>query len=52
MTGQIDNLRKERNIVQKGVATKMKAKEACEEGIYINIYRCIYIYTYVYVQCI
>jgi seryl-tRNA synthetase len=32
MTGQIDNLRKERNIVQKGVATKMKVKEACEEG--------------------
>ena len=32
MTGQIDNLRKDRNTVQKAVATKMKAKEPCEEG--------------------
>lgn len=32
MTGQIDNLRKDRNTVQKVVATKMKAKEECDEG--------------------
>ena len=31
MTGEIDNLRKDRNTVQKAVATKMKAKEPCEE---------------------
>lgn len=31
MTGQIDNLKRDRNTVQKVVATKMKAKEDCEE---------------------
>ena len=29
-TGTIDNLRKARNLVQKDVATKKKAKEDCE----------------------
>mmetsp|Transcript_23496 Transcript_23496/g.39289 ORF Transcript_23496/g.39289 Transcript_23496/m.39289 type:complete len:637 (+) Transcript_23496:61-1971(+) len=31
MTGEIDNLRKKRNAVQKEVATKKKAKEPCDE---------------------
>ena len=31
MTGTIDDLKKQRNIVQKDVATKKKANEACED---------------------
>ena len=31
MTGDVDNLRKKRNAVQKEVGTKMKAKEACDD---------------------
>jgi seryl-tRNA synthetase len=31
MTGEIDNLRKDRNAVQKDVATKKKAGEACDD---------------------
>lgn len=31
LTGSIDNMKKQRNLVQKSVATKMKAKEACDD---------------------
>ena len=31
LTGTIDDLKKQRNIVQKDVATKKKANEACDE---------------------
>ena len=31
MTGTIDDLKKQRNIVQKDVATKKKANEACDD---------------------
>lgn len=33
LTGEIDNLKKTKNIVQKAVATKKKAKEPCEEMV-------------------
>ena len=33
MTGDLDNMRKSRNAVQKQVATKMKAKEPCDEMV-------------------
>ena len=31
MLGTIDNLRKDRNAIQKDVATKKKAKEECDD---------------------
>lgn len=33
MTGDLDNMRKNRNAVQKQVATKMKAKEPCDDMV-------------------
>lgn len=33
LTGTVDNLRKQRNLVQKEVATKKKAKEPCDDMV-------------------